>query len=122
MASAIAEELESYSQDVADGMKAAAVEVSEECREEISAASPKGRGTPHPGRYKRGWKVEVLYESPENIRVVIHNPKDYRLTHLLEKGHAKVNGGRVEGIPHIGPAEERAKRKFLRKVEEAVKG
>lgn len=114
---ALEKELKEYSQAVADNIKEAAKDIAEECCEEIRDASPVKTG-----KYKRGWKIKVEHESRENIRVVVHNADKPQITQLLEKGHAKVNGGRVEGIPHIGPAEERAKRKFLRKVEEAVKG
>ena len=110
-------ELKEYSQKIADQIKEGASKVAKECCEEIRDTSPIKTGA-----YKKGWKAKVVYENQENIRIVVHNAAKPELTQLLENGHAKVNGGRVEGTPHIGPAEERAKQRFLRKVEEAVKG
>ena len=45
----------------------------------------------------------------------------YRLTHLLEKGHALKNGGRSRAFPHIKYGEELATRKYPEMLKEAIK-
>lgn len=47
---------------------------------------------------------------------------DYRLTHLLEFGHQKINGGRVEGTHFLQKAVTQVTEKYLQQVEEAVSG
>lgn len=117
IAEAIAKELEQYSQDVTDGLKKEVKQVAKECKQEIQRNSPMLTGG-----YKKGWRDQVEYESREDIRVVVRNKTDYQLTHLLENGHAKVNGGRVPGKPHIGPAEQNAEKKLLAAVKVVVRG
>ena len=68
------------------------------------------------GKYARGWTVTEEKDSRWGSTYVIHN-KVAGLPHLLEFGHAKRNGGRVDGIPHIKPAEE----KIIDIVENEVK-
>ena len=48
---------------------------------------------------------------------MIFYKKQYQLTHLLEFGHAKRNGGRVPAEEHIKAVEEKAQKEF----EEAIK-
>ena len=117
LADAIAEELEQYSQDVTDGLKKEVKQVAKECKLEIQRNSPVLTGS-----YKKGWRDQVEYESRQDIRVVVRNKTDYQLTHLLENGHAKVNGGRVPGKPHIRPAEQNAEKKLLSAVKVVVRG
>ena len=45
----------------------------------------------------------------------------YRLTHLLVHGHAKTNGGRVQGDPFLKNALDEVLPAYEKAVEEAVK-
>lgn len=68
------------------------------------------------GNYASGWTSQT-----ENKRwaasAVIYNAKAPGLAHLLENGHATVNGGRVPGRAHVAPVEEL----IIKEYEEAVK-
>lgn len=121
LAWAVVDELNHYEQQVTDGVKESVRQVAEECRDEIKANSPvrKGKGG---GAYKRSWSDTVRFESREDIRVVVYNKRHYRLTHLLENGHALAGGGTVDAIPHIRPAEQHAAEKLMNKVKVKIKG
>lgn len=103
LADAISRELQAYSQDVADDLKKSVKKAARVCVNELMTTSPEDTGD-----YRKGWRVKTAYESQSDIRVDVHNATDSPLTHLLEDGHAKVGGGRVEGTPHIGPAADNA--------------
>lgn len=116
LAIAITAELSAYEQEVTEQIKEDVKQVADECVKEIKAKAPQ-----RTGKYRRGWKSKVAFESPTDIRVEVYNSAKPQLTHLLEFGHAKVNGGRVEGIPHIYPAEQAARKKLESKAKVAVK-
>ena len=117
LAQVVAQELADYSQDVTDGVKKEVKQVAKDVVPELKQTSPRNSGD-----YAKGWKSRVEYESPEDIRVRVYNSKKPQLTHLLENGHAKQNGGRVNGTPHIGPAEEKAEKSLTSKVKVVVRG
>ncbi|MEL7608854.1 MAG: HK97 gp10 family phage protein [Bacillota bacterium] len=86
---------------------------------EIRAAAPK-----RSGKYAKGWTARQLGErtrSKEGYAKLVCNPKRYSIAHLVEYGHAKRNGGRVAGKPHIRPACDKLLPEFEKKIEEAVK-
>jgi hypothetical protein len=119
LANAIMKELKTYDQKVTDGVKKEIRQVSKECRQDIVTGSPAQTGD-----YKAGWRDKVAYESYSDIRVRIFNKTDYQLTHLLEHGHAGPGGiakGSARPFPHIGPAEQKAEQKLMKKVKVVVK-
>ena len=109
-------QLQAYCDEVTEAVKAEVDTVAEECLQEIKANSPV-----RTGRYRKGWRKEVAYESRDDIRITVRNKTYPGLTHLLENGHAKAGGGRVEGIPNIKPAELHAAEKLADKVKVRLK-
>lgn len=116
LARAVAAELAAYNQDVTDGVKKEVEQVAKDVVAELKQTSPRNKGD-----YAKGWKSRVEYESLEDIRIRVYNSKKPQLTHLLEYGHAKQNGGRVNGKPHIGPAEQEAEKKLTNGVKVVVR-
>lgn len=53
-------------------------------------------------------------------RVVYAKAPHYRLTHLLEYGHATVNGGRTRAFPHWEEAEIQGVEQFEKELKEAI--
>lgn len=70
------------------------------------------------GAYSRSW-TSTLETSRFGSTAVIHSKKP-GMPHLLEKGHAKRNGGRVSGREHIAPVEEALVEEFEKAVEEVL--
>lgn len=54
------------------------------------------------GKYAKGWSYTTKGKR-KAVFAEIGNRDMPGLAHLLEKGHAKVGGGRVAAIPHIDP-------------------
>lgn len=116
LADAVGKELGDYFDDIAEDVKNAVEVTTRECVEEIKRRSPKRSGA-----YRKSWTATEIFNRRGSIRFTIHNKKHYRITHLLENGHAKKNGGRVDGIPHIAPAEQNAEKALIKRIEEAIK-
>ena len=116
LAAAIMQNLQQYTDKVTAGIKKAEDKTAKECKENLEADSPVGVT----GKYKKGWKVTVTANTPLEKHTVIHN-KEYRLTHLLEDGHATRNGGRTRAFPHIKPNEEKANAAFELRAEEVIR-
>jgi hypothetical protein len=117
LAAEIAKGLAEYSQDVVEKVNVSSDKVGKAAVKQLKQTSPKRYGD-----YAKSWAMKTEPEVGQPAKRVIHvKAPHYRLTHLLEKGHAKVNGGRVDGIPHIRPAEQEVIAQFTREVEEAIR-
>ncbi|MBG9567564.1 HK97 gp10 family phage protein [Brevibacillus agri] len=106
----IARQLSLYSAALDDEIEIATDEVTKEAVKELQQTSPKLTGD-----YAKGWT-----RRKGDKGIVVYNKTDYRLTHLLEHGHAKAGGGRVAARPHIRQVEEKAVREFVRRIEGAA--
>lgn len=115
LTAAIMDALQTYTDDVTEGIKNAEDLTAKECKANLEADSPVGAT----GAYQKGWKVTVTANTPSEKHTVIHN-KEYRLTHLLENGHATRDGGRTRAFPHIKKNEEIANAALEKRVEEVL--
>ena len=106
---AVRKMLNEYADDVASALTDAIMLTAKETLRIVKEKSPKRSGD-----YRSGWTITRVKGGffDRVVSVAIHNKKRYRLTHLLEFGHQKASGGRVEGKPHIRVAEQEAIRRL----------
>lgn len=116
MTDAIMKELKQYSDDLNEEIKVDTLKVAKETVKQLKLTSPKKTGA-----YARSWSQKESVKGERVSKRVIYNKEHYQLTHLLEKGHAKVKGGRVEGHPHIKPAEEKAIKELEDEIIKSIK-
>lgn len=109
----IVKALAEYTSEVTEGIEKKKEDVAEKAVKILRETSPEGATK----RYKKGWATLNI-----DGKIIVHNKTDYQLTHLLEYGHAKVNGGRVAAKPHIRPVEEQVIKEFTEGVEKVIKG
>ncbi len=115
LADAVMEGLEEYADLATDRMKEAVRKAGKSVKGEISANAPK-----HTGKYAKSWRTKATKESATALEVTVYSPTRYMLAHLLEKGHAKRGGGRVEARPHIALAEQHGVEQLEREIERSL--
>ena len=93
--------LQEYAELADDVMKTAVKKTAITVKKEIFANAPKDTGA-----YGKSWTTKKVNENNHSLQMTVYSKNRYQLAHLLEKGHAKRNGGRVQGKLHIAPAEE----------------
>ena len=74
-------------------------------------------------KYNKGWGID-LKKKKSSVMSIIHNKTEYRLAHLLEKGHALKHGGRKVGetraFEHIAPVAEKAEKELLENIKKRI--
>lgn len=113
IASEIAEMVKAETEETRQAADEAAKKAITKARDELKATSPR-----RTGKYARGWKTRkaekfYFYEA--------YNSTKPEITHLLNTGHAKQNGGRLPGDHHIDTADANANRNFLEELDRILK-
>lgn len=112
LANEITNALQEYTTEVEEGLEKAKEDNAKDGVKTLKVTSPKKTG-----KYARGWRAKKVSKA-----WVVHNATDYQKTHLLEKGYAKVGGGRVAGRPHIAPVEEQIIVSYEKQLEKIIRG
>ena len=118
LSKAILEELENYEGVTEEAAWKGVSDTSQTALKKLRSAHPAGSGEYGSwDKYNRGWTV---MKTKRDKTATIHNATDYRLTHLLEKGHAKVNGGRTRAFPHIAPVAEACEDELIKNIRKYI--
>lgn len=115
MAEAITQSLGEYAELSNEVMKQSVTEVSQSVKKDIQVNSPV-----RTGKYKKSWAAKKVQENANSLTMAVHSRDRYQIAHLLEHGHAKRGGGRVQAIPHIAPAEQRGAEELAGKIERGL--
>ena len=114
--------LQEYGDSIRDLVNETIPETGKEARKRVKQESPHDTGA-----YARSWSVQIN-KNRLNVSAEVHNKEKYRLTHLLENGHAIKNqygyvakdGKRVKAIPHIGKVNEWAVDELFNRLTTAI--
>ena len=101
LAAEVMAELQEYAELVDAEVKKAVRKTASQVKKEVSENAPKDKG-----KYAKSWATKKVSENSHSLQMIVYSKDRYQLAHLLEKGHAKRGGGRVDGKPHIAPAEK----------------
>ena len=116
---AISKELTLYNDRIIEGIKKEAEKSVKQLVKDTKATAPVGNRSKH---YKDSIKSKKLSESNRSVVFVWYvDGPNYRLSHLLENGHASRNGGRVPGTHFIKNASEPILEDYQKAVEEVIK-
>lgn len=113
-----------YGQDVNEVIDDAMMATAKEAEQELKAVSRFSENGNPTGVYSADWTFGVQPVKRYSRQIVVYNADHYRLTHLLEFGHALKRGGRkygqVQGYEHIKPVNDKAQENFINEVVERI--
>lgn len=116
---AIINSLEDYNREVVDGVKKVTKQAMNQLVKDSKATAPVGKRSKH---YRDNITSKTLSESDFGLSKLWYvKGSDYRLTHLLNNGHALRDGGRYPGTNFLGKAVDKVVPDFMKEIEEVLK-
>lgn len=122
LAKEVTKTLEEFAGATDDIVEKAVTETSKKALKELKNANPPGSGQYKSwSEYNKSWKIkQTKTDKRYNKKATIHNSDKYNLTHLLEKGHALVRGGRTRAFPNIAPVAEKAEKELFDNIKKGI--
>ena len=116
-----------YGEDVNDKIRAITTETMKAMLKETKLTAPRGRRqkkdsySQHISGDYRGTRVSARGLRGQDIHAIWYvRAPDYRLTHLLVKGHATSKGNRTRTSPFLHNASEKAIADYEQKLQEVL--
>lgn len=129
LGAALEQNLTIYSEEIDEGLRHVTEDSMRKLVKKTKATAPKGRRN---GQFKknitadyqtlrrRGSKSKGQFRG-RTIRATWYvKAPDYRLTHLIVKGHEKANGGRTKENPFLRNALDEVLPEYERNIEEVI--
>lgn len=116
---AIMDSLEDYNKKIIEGVKKNTKRAMKDLVANTKATAPVGKREQH---YRDHISSKTTIETAYGLTKAwyVRGP-DYRLTHLLNDGHALRDGGRYPGTNFVGKAVDAIIPWYLAKIEEVIK-
>lgn len=116
----LTDEIQKILDEYGDEASAALAEaISETAKEAQTQLRQKNQGRKLWKKYPKGWSVQIK-AGRLDVEGIVYNKDHYRLTHLLEFGHATRNGGRTKAFPHIEEVNAFAQKDVLERLREKL--
>lgn len=120
LSAALQEEFKLYHDDIMAGVRKETKKSMAKLVKETKRTAPVGvRRTKHYKNFITSKEIDDTAHSYARLWYV--RKPEYRLSHLLEDGHATMNGGRTRAFKFIGNATDLISEEYLKAVEEVIK-
>ncbi len=128
LSNAIMEYLKECKEDIEEDVVDVSNQVTKKAKTELKSISPRtsrtviltGGTSVAPGSYSKSWFIKKGQKARDIYSKIVYNRDYYRLTHLLEFGHANRDGSRTKPIPHIRKTEVKYRQIFIKELEKRI--